>query len=488
MWRLLSILFRAVCVRGTQALLLASLLACGAWAAVAPPGTLIPNIAGVLLSIDTLPLLKPSNEVYVQVPFDTDRIGVAKQASQPIVNLDASGTPDGTATVSFTLRVRSYAQDTLSKVVLLDQIEGSGASQLGSYTPNAVPGVGQYTVLPNSLVLLFTTAPINASSLNQGFTGQTAASNLLQGEVSLPRGAEFTLRFDVRYNLSGRRGLLYNSARACAQTVGPPPTTVCDDSVDGFNPDVNGDGDPTNDGSPTPVPTQLPALALLKSVSSPRPTATAGVYEVDSSAVDATAAKQPAEPSLEEVLVDQDNALAFLGLKEGDVLSTRQVNLRVKGAVQGSISLKVNGEAVPDSRVGKRVVLEAKALRALEFVAVQLKPGRNQLEAELLDTFGNPRERVTMNVTAPGPLARLLLKVPETAQADGKTPIKVQVRLVDAAGVPVQARTVLNLDTSAGRWNVKDLNPAEAGVQVPEHGGRHPALCHGEPGAARPVR
>lgn len=985
-----SSLFRALSVRGALVLLLAGLLAGRAFAAVAPPGTVIPNIAAAMFSVDKLPLLKPSNEVYVQVPFDTDRIGVAKQASQPIVNLDATGSPDGTATVSFTLRVRHYGQEALSKVSLVDPIEGPGASQLGSYTPSAVPGVGQYTVLPNSLVLLSATAPVNASSLNQGFTGQAGANSLLQGDLSLPPGAEFSLRFDVRFNLSGRQGTLYNSARACARTVGPPSVTVCDDSVDGFNPDANGDGDPTNDGSPTPIPTQLPALALLKSVSSPRPTATPGVYEVDytlsvsnrggaqapalhlidnldctflmgqsegsvaswrllsaplsktgvltpshaytgrgvgdcgsaapfdfpsASALDllsgsqglapgqsdaismtveitlkpefvstgalvsnkawawagASAARaqgsragganvlawafssvdlilqavtpsvssftlrkegstqqaeigdqldytlvlqnngasalktvsvrdqlppgftyvpgsaraallsanagapdwasvpepargtalvfsasglelapqgqwavryrvrigagvpsngvainqaqatangslsnlatwrvrvsggvfaddafafgkvfldcnrdgiqsegepgipgvrlmvedgtsvitdiegkwslyglrpvthalkvdattlphgarlsvlsnrhagvgdsqfldlkkgewhkanfavdnceapdllaevkerrrlieaqpareadagarlrarldpkgqptlraepralpasgefgsdgalransvaprplielpgagpagsgaalatqqaqafaspfppederavagaavlpeespvpgaatvRPADPALEEVLAELDNALGFIGLKEGDVLPTRQINLRVKGPMQGSIHLKVNGDSVPDSRVGKRVALESKALRALEFVAVQLKPGRNQLEAELLDNFGNPRERITLQVTAPGPLARLVLTLPETAQADGKTPIKVQVRLVDAAGVPVQARTVLNLDTSAGRWNVKDLNPAEAGVQVVVEGG-----------------
>ncbi|WP_425387308.1 hypothetical protein [Curvibacter lanceolatus] len=121
-------------------MLLASLLALSAMAAVAPPGTVIPNIAAGMFSVDKMPLLSPSNEVYVQVPFDTDRIGVAKQASQPIVNLDATGSPDGTATVSFTLRVRNYGQDTLSKIELIDQIEGSGASQLGNYTSNAVPG------------------------------------------------------------------------------------------------------------------------------------------------------------------------------------------------------------------------------------------------------------------------------------------------------------------------------------------------------------
>jgi len=197
-----------------------------------------------------------------------------------------------------------------------------------------------------------------------------------------------------------------------------------------------------------------------------------GAILPEEASVPTAASTQPVDPGLDESLADLDNTLGFIGLKEGVVLPTRQINLRVKGAMQGSIRLKVNGEAVPDSRIGKRVALESKALRGLEFVAVQLKPGRNQLEAEWLDDFGNPRERVVMDVIAPGPLARLMLTVPETAQADGKTPIKVQVRLVDAAGVPVQARTVLNLDTSAGRWNVKDLNPAEPGIQVVVEGGQ----------------
>jgi hypothetical protein len=67
--------------------------------------------------------------------------------------------------------------------------------------------------------------------------------------------------------------------------------------------------------------------------------------------------------------------------------------------------------------------------------------------------------------------------LPETAPADGKTPVVVKLRLLDAAGVPVQARTMLNLETSAGRWNVKDLNQDEPGVQVFVEGGQAELNC-----------
>jgi hypothetical protein len=63
----------------------------------------------------------------------------------------------------------------------------------------------------------------------------------------------------------------------------------------------------------------------------------------------------------------------------------------------------------------------------------------------------------------------------------------VKVRLTDAAGVPVTARTQLTLETDRGRWLDDDLNPAEPGTQVFMDGGvaEFRLLPPGEPGDAR---
>jgi len=60
---------------------------------------------------------------------------------------------------------------------------------------------------------------------------------------------------------------------------------------------------------------------------------------------------------------------------------------------------------------------------------------------------------------------------PDGAIADGQTPARVLVRLLDADGVPVTARTLVTLETSNGRWDVEDLDPAQPGVQTFIQGG-----------------
>ncbi|HEY4170985.1 MAG TPA: hypothetical protein VGM96_29605, partial [Reyranella sp.] len=129
------------------------------------------------------------------------------------------------------------------------------------------------------------------------------------------------------------------------------------------------------------------------------------------------------------------------------------------------------GAEVPESRVGKRSQLESKKLQAWEYIGVALKQGENTVVAKQLDQFGNVRGSVTMKLIAPGNLGRLVIDLPESAEADGTTPVEVKLHLTDDKGVPVTARTAVTLIATRGRWDTPDLNPAEPGVQVFVSGG-----------------
>jgi len=230
------------------------------------------------------PVAVPSNTVVMT--SSQGRIGVAKAASALRMNRGADGQLDGTATVTFDVNVRNYGAAWLHGVQVSDVLEGSGTSQsprFGSYTPAAAPAANQYTVVPGTLVVLNNQGNAisgTVATANAAFTGTAAAQNLLAPGAVLPVGAQFTVRFDVRFNVGGRAATLYNTARAQAALSAGGVPTVFDDSVNGSNPDADGDGNPNNDASPTPVSTQLPTLALLKTVSLPRHVAN-GVYEFD---------------------------------------------------------------------------------------------------------------------------------------------------------------------------------------------------------------
>jgi uncharacterized repeat protein (TIGR01451 family) len=191
---------------------------------------------------------------------------------------------------------------------------------------------------------------------------------------------------------------------------------------------------------------------------------------------------------LEQLLPTLDNKLGFVGLADGQTLDYAQATVRVKGTAGATFKLTANGHEVDASRVGKRAVLQDKQLQAWEYIGVELRAGDNELTLAQVDAFGNPRGSVTVRVVAPDRLGMLPLDLPAAGGiADGKTPVRVVVRLTDARGTPVTVRTPVTLEATLGRWKTVDLNPAEPGLQIMVEGGQGEAelLPPLEPGAAQ---
>lgn len=193
--------------------------------------------------------------------------------------------------------------------------------------------------------------------------------------------------------------------------------------------------------------------------------------------------------SLENLLPKlDDNQFAFMDLHDGDTLATRDVSVRLVGRIGAEFKLFVNGDAVPNSRVGQKAILQARDLQAWEYISVRLQPGVNKLRAEAVDGFGNPRGVAEITVIAPGDLGKLQLVVPPSGVvADGQTPGHIVVRLLDEHGVKVTARTPVTLETNLGRWDVEDLDAQQAGIQTFIEGGEalFDLIPLAEPGEAR---
>ena len=186
-------------------------------------------------------------------------------------------------------------------------------------------------------------------------------------------------------------------------------------------------------------------------------------------------AREP-EIQLESLLPNEDNTLNFIGLKSGDVLPYAQTAIRVKGTAGSTLKLKVNDKEIDVDRVGKKAVFAEKSSQAWEYVGIDLAVGENTLSVAQFDQFGNARGEKTIKVVAPGMLADVKISfntvLSDGAIADGKTPVRVVVNLLDRNGVAVTSRVAINLATSVGRWNVEDLNPVEPGLQTFVEGGR----------------
>ena len=190
----------------------------------------------------------------------------------------------------------------------------------------------------------------------------------------------------------------------------------------------------------------------------------------------------PPAGSLEALLPTLDPELGFVGLADMDTLAGTQIRVRVKGPAGTPLQLRLNGERVPESRIGRRVRSSVSSLEAWEYVGITLVPGVNVLE---LSTPHSP-SRVAVRVVAPGGVARLWLKGPGAVPADGHTETWYSLTVTDSAGVPVGARTLVTLDATRGNVPLEDLDPASPGLQLAVEGGRAriPVMSPTTPGRA----
>jgi len=221
------------------------------------------------------------------------------------------------------------------------------------------------------------------------------------------------------------------------------------------------------------------AAAQLRGVApaSPPASATAPAAAAPATAPPAPSAAAPAggakASALEAALLAAaDNKAAILNLAEGQVLPTAITSIQVKAPAESRLELSVNGELVPATRIGQRSLYPEKAMMGVEFVAVQLKPGPNEIKLLQKDQFGNRRGTAQVSVIAPGELAQIgFSPVGEGFYAGDAGQVLVRIRLLDAAGVPVTARLPVTLTTEVGQWLVPGTLEADGAVRVFVEGG-----------------
>lgn len=183
-------------------------------------------------------------------------------------------------------------------------------------------------------------------------------------------------------------------------------------------------------------------------------------------------AQAPATALETALLASKDNKAAILNLADGQVLPSSITSIQVKAPAGSQLQLLLNGEPVSERRIGQRSLYPEKAMMGLEFVAVQLRAGPNELRLVQKDQFGNARAEVKLKVVAPGELAQILFApVGERFHSGDAGTVLVRIQLRDAAGVPVTTRLPVTLTTEAGQWQVPGALEADGAVRVFVEGG-----------------
>ncbi|HZV61575.1 MAG TPA: SdrD B-like domain-containing protein [Methylophilaceae bacterium] len=193
------------------------------------------------------------------------KIGLAKSAGAVVNN------GDGTYTVQFTLTVTNVGATPLTNVQINDTIDIGGPLSLGTYTTDAIPAAGQYTIVGAPVV----GAQTNGASLSPvaagAFTGTGAGTGLLvSASSSLPdftsgSRSSATVSFTVRF-FPTTPGPFQNTATT--NGTAPDGVVVNDNSQDGTNVDPDNDGDPTNNSTPTQINLSGQTIGIAKRLGS----------------------------------------------------------------------------------------------------------------------------------------------------------------------------------------------------------------------------
>ncbi|MFM7026166.1 MAG: hypothetical protein ACKOWC_08955, partial [Limnohabitans sp.] len=208
------------------------------------------------------------------VPVAGQRLGLAHwvvdrkiHTTTSTVGSQVSTVPDGTVTYTLGLRVRNDGDAALFNLQLRHPLQGNAL--LGNYTSASVPGAGQYTVVPGSLQLTGLPNSATVVPLNTAFTGTGAQDGLLAAGLNgstLPVGAEFTLWYAVRVNVTGRANVSVASQVSGQAAVHQQSQTAdaADLSTSGSDPDPDADHNPGNNSTPTPI--VLPDVTAIQNL------------------------------------------------------------------------------------------------------------------------------------------------------------------------------------------------------------------------------
>lgn len=136
----------------------------------------------------------------------------------------------------------------------------------------------------------------------------------------------------------------------------------------------------------------------------------------------------------------------MLSLVEGERVVQRIRSLRVRLDSRLKLELLLDGEAVSNERIGFRMVDEKNRRTLYSFIGVDLGgPGEHTLEVRGIDPFGNARYQQKVNYTRTGEITDIRLVESGGNVADGNTPVRIKLQLIDESGEAVQAASELRL-------------------------------------------
>lgn len=130
--------------------------------------------------------------------------------------------------------------------------------------------------------------------------------------------------------------------------------------------------------------------------------------------------------------------------------------------------LIVNGEKVPDDRLGEKAFNQQAQAQVLAWYGVRLQDGKNDVSVEATDSFGNRRVLIKKAFYVPGaPQYLNIVMSSNTLAADGgRSVLPIEIRLEDHDHKLASGIHFVTLNISEGQFLEADIQPNEPGHQI----------------------
>ena len=136
----------------------------------------------------------------------------------------------------------------------------------------------------------------------------------------------------------------------------------------------------------------------------------------------------------------------FISPVDGELLASRIGAVQVRAASWLAIHLAVDGKEVGAARIGYKAEDHVSKRTTYTFVGVDFgERGPHTLTLTGVDPFGNERLRQTADVLRTGEIARIRFLSADDNVADGRTPVRARIELLDEQANPIRGAIRLEL-------------------------------------------
>ncbi len=149
---------------------------------------------------------------------------------------------------------------------------------------------------------------------------------------------------------------------------------------------------------------------------------------------------------------------AFVFPSDGFASPTIAVRFVLSTVRDAGVELKIDGEVVPSSKIGKRVVAVKSGATQYEYYGVVLKPGPNDVTITPVGLNGARGPQVRATIYGPGVPASLRAQLDSPLVADGRTPRSLSITALDRWGHPAQPGSDIHIAITEGEAHFS--NPA----------------------------